>query len=84
MLIEIISATLQQTGIPIFIGSAVLGAVIGWGFKKFNLVYLATHEVFVLLCAFSLGRKLNALFRLIKPRSGMEERLLLKFYNRTM
>lgn len=53
MLLEIISASLQQAGIPIFLGSAVLGAVIGWGFKKFNLIYLTTHQVGLVIQACS-------------------------------
>jgi hypothetical protein len=42
---SILAAGLQETGISMFLGSAVIGAVIGWGFKKFNLIYLAMHQV---------------------------------------
>nr|CAH0102816.1 unnamed protein product [Daphnia galeata] len=41
----VLAAGLQETGIYMFFGSAVIGAVIGWSFKKFNLIYLATHQV---------------------------------------
>jgi hypothetical protein len=46
---SILAAGLQETGISMFLGSAVIGAVIGWGFKKFNLIYLAMHQVFYIL-----------------------------------
>lgn len=42
---EILAAGLQETGVSMFLGSAVLGALLGWGFKRFNLIYLATHPV---------------------------------------
>jgi len=42
---EYLAAGLQDTGVSIFLGSAVLGAVLGIAFKRFNLIYLATHTV---------------------------------------
>lgn len=46
MIAEAIASAFQETGISIFLGSALIGAVlIGIGFKKFNLFYIATHTV---------------------------------------
>ena len=44
-MLEILAASFQEAGVSMFLGSAVLGAVIGWGFKRFNLIYLALHQV---------------------------------------
>ncbi len=45
MIAEALASAFQETGISIFLGSALIGAVIGIGFKKFNLFYIATHTV---------------------------------------
>lgn len=44
-MLEILAAGFKETGISMFLGSAIVGAVIGWGFKRFNLIYLAIHQV---------------------------------------
>lgn len=41
--------SIQEVGVSLFLGSAVLGAVIGVVVKRFNLIYLATHRVDALL-----------------------------------
>ncbi|KAI9556700.1 hypothetical protein GHT06_016491 [Daphnia sinensis] len=44
-MLEILAAGFKEAGISMFLGSAIVGAVIGWGFKRFNLIYLAIHQV---------------------------------------
>lgn len=44
-MIELVVSALQDTGIGIFLSSAVIGAVIGVVIQRFNVIYIATHEV---------------------------------------
>ena len=48
-MIEAIVSSLQDVGIGIFIGSAVIGAVIGVVMQKFNIIYIATHQVWFII-----------------------------------
>ena len=51
-MIELIVSSLQQTGLGLFFSSAVIGAVIGVVMRRFNLIYIATHEVRVPISLF--------------------------------
>ncbi len=79
---SILAAGLQETGISMFLGSAVIGAVIGWGFKKFNLIYLAMHQVclypITVIVIFFLIVLCFMLFRLIQHQNEMGVKLLPK------
>ena len=44
-MIELILESIQGVGLGLFVGSAVIGAVIGVVVQRFNFVYIATHEV---------------------------------------
>ena len=44
-MIELMLSSIQDTGLTIFLGSAVIGVVISVVIKRFNLTYIATHEV---------------------------------------
>lgn len=85
-MLEILAAGFKETGISMFLGSAIVGAVIGWGFKRFNLIYLAIHQVcYVLYLCNSVAIMLDVLVpRLIKHPSGMGVKLLLKCYMHTI
>lgn len=44
-MLHLVMDSIQEVGVSLFLGSAVLGAVIGVVVKRFNLIYLATHRV---------------------------------------